>query len=80
MFALTISGILLSLLFEVFIMSQWLMLPIRVVWLAPFLQFIGGGEKAASAIFFAIISDVTTQSERYFPTRIYVPEVLAHTQ
>ncbi|KAG4033905.1 hypothetical protein MFRU_004g04010 [Monilinia fructicola] len=63
-FALTISGILLSLLFEVFIMSQWLMLPIRVVWLAPFLQFIGGGEKAASAIFFAIISDVTTQSER----------------
>lgn len=40
------------------------MLPIRVVWLAPFMQFIGGGEKTGSAIFYAIISDVTTQSER----------------
>ncbi|KAB8295335.1 hypothetical protein EYC80_007236 [Monilinia laxa] len=79
-FALTILGILLSLMLEVFIMSEWLMLPIRLVWLAPFLQFIGGGEKAASAIFFAIISDVTTQSERYFPTKGYVLEVHAHTQ
>lgn len=41
-----------------------MMLPIRVVWLAPFMQFIGGGEKTGSAIFYAIISDVTTQSER----------------
>ncbi|KAI9647841.1 hypothetical protein NHQ30_004229 [Ciborinia camelliae] len=63
-FALTILGVLLSLLFEVFIMSEWMMLPIRVVWLAPFMQFIGGGEKTATAIFFAMISDVTTQSER----------------
>ncbi|KAJ8067506.1 hypothetical protein OCU04_004849 [Sclerotinia nivalis] len=63
-FALAILGILLSLLFEVFIMTEWMMLPIRVVWFAPFLQFIGGGEKTAAAIFYAIISDVTTQSER----------------
>ncbi|ESZ96471.1 hypothetical protein SBOR_3093 [Sclerotinia borealis F-4128] len=63
-FAMSIFGILLSLLFEVFIMSEWMMLPIRVVWLAPFMQFIGGGEKTAAAIFYAIISDVTTQSER----------------
>ncbi|QSZ36753.1 hypothetical protein DSL72_006636 [Monilinia vaccinii-corymbosi] len=63
-FALTILGTLLSLLFEVLIMSEYMMLPIRVVWLAPFVQFIGGGEKAASAIFYAIISDVTTQNER----------------
>ncbi|TGO21052.1 hypothetical protein BPAE_0245g00020 [Botrytis paeoniae] len=63
-FALSILGLLLSLLFEVFIMSEWMMLPIRAVWFAPFLQFIGGGEKTASAIFYAIISDVTTQDER----------------
>ncbi|KAF7951967.1 uncharacterized protein EAE97_001464 [Botrytis byssoidea] len=63
-FALSILGLLLSLLFEIFIMSEWMMLPIRAVWFAPFLQFIGGGEKTASAIFYAIISDVTTQDER----------------
>ncbi|KAK6608017.1 MFS transporter [Botrytis cinerea] len=63
-FALSILGLLLSLLFEVFIMSEWILLPIRTVWFAPFLQFIGGGEKTASAIFYAIISDVTTQDQR----------------
>ncbi|KAF7908746.1 uncharacterized protein EAF01_004501 [Botrytis porri] len=63
-FTLSILGLLLSLLFEVFIMSEWMMLPIRAIWFAPFLQFIGGGEKTASAIFYAIISDVTTQDER----------------
>ncbi|TEY29948.1 hypothetical protein BOTCAL_0904g00020 [Botryotinia calthae] len=63
-FALSILGLLLTLLFEVFIMSEWMMLPIRTVWFAPFLQFIGGGEKTASAIFYAIISDVTTQDQR----------------
>ncbi|KAM3075037.1 hypothetical protein ACMFMG_007504 [Clarireedia jacksonii] len=45
-------------------MHAWRILPIRLVWLAPFVQFLGGGEKTASAIFYAIISDVTTQSQR----------------
>ncbi|PQE05738.1 Major facilitator superfamily domain general substrate transporter protein [Rutstroemia sp. NJR-2017a BVV2] len=63
-FALAILGLLLSLLSEIAIMHAWRVLPIRLVWLAPFVQFLGGGDKTASAIFYAIISDVTTQSQR----------------
>ncbi|KAG0646746.1 Efflux pump ustT [Hyphodiscus hymeniophilus] len=63
-FTLALSGLILSGLWSIVVLWFWKVLPIRLVWLCPMFLFIGGGQAVAGMMFFAIGSDVTTESDR----------------
>lgn len=63
-FALSLTGIILSGAWSFVVVWFWKVLPIRLIWLCPLFIFIGGGEAVAAMMFFAIGSDITTESNR----------------
>jgi MFS family permease len=60
-FILSLSGILLGELSNVAIMWWWRVFPLRLVWLTPAWQILGGSTPVASAMLFASVADVTPE-------------------
>jgi hypothetical protein len=50
--------------YDIFIMYFWKTLPIRLVWLSPIFLLIGGGHAVTGMMFYAIVSDITTDANR----------------
>jgi MFS family permease len=63
-FVLSLTGIILSACWSFTVMWFWKILPVRLAWLCPLFTFIGGGQAVAAMMFFAVASDVTTDSNR----------------
>jgi hypothetical protein len=43
----------------------WRIFPLRLIWLSPVFQIIGGGGTVIQSVIYAIISDVSTEANRY---------------
>jgi hypothetical protein len=63
-FGLAITGIVLSQLFATIVCWFWKIFPLRLVWLAPVFQTIGGGQTVLQNMVFAILSDASDDSTR----------------
>ncbi|KAL3424549.1 major facilitator superfamily transporter [Phlyctema vagabunda] len=63
-FLLILVGYILSGLWTLNVMWFWEKLPLRLVWLSPVFQLIGGGDAVARVVFYAIATDVTTEQTR----------------
>lgn len=60
-------GMVLYILYSFMIMFFSNTIPVRMLWASPIFVLIGGGHGVAVMMFYAIGSDVTTESNRYFP-------------
>jgi hypothetical protein len=58
-----------AILSEIWIVSVcwfWRTFPLRLIWLSPVFQIIGGGGAVIQSMVYAAISDVSTEANRYF--------------
>ena len=49
-FALSLIGLILGAMWDVVVMANWKVLPIRLAWLSPVFGFLGGGESVANMV------------------------------
>ena len=64
-FLLSLIGIILSSCWMLIISWFWQVFPLRLIWLAPIFQAVGGGTVVAVTMIFTMVSDVVTQEDRF---------------
>ncbi|GKT41448.1 efflux pump ustT [Colletotrichum spaethianum] len=63
-FSLAVLGLMLDQLWFLLVCAFPKTIPLEALWFGPFLQIIGGGNAALSAVVFSMLSDVTTSENR----------------
>jgi len=57
-------GTLLTLVWVFGVLRFWQVIPVRLIWIAPFLQAIGGGNTVIVAVTYSIVADVELEANR----------------
>lgn len=63
-FGLALTGIILSQSWVFVVCWFWRTFPLRLIWLNPAFQIIGGGSGVIQSTIYALISDVSTEANR----------------
>ena len=63
-FLLSITGLVLSGIYNLTILYFWRTFPIRLMWLSPIITIIGGGQFVTNMMFYALGSSVSTDENR----------------
>ncbi|KAK0116914.1 hypothetical protein ONS96_012760 [Cadophora gregata f. sp. sojae] len=61
---LSLVGLLLNACWDIMVMWFWKTLPLRAIWADVIFTFIGGGDSVSLMVFYATISDITTEENR----------------
>jgi MFS transporter, PCFT/HCP family, solute carrier family 46 (folate transporter), member 1 len=58
-------GTVLTLVWALGVLRFWLEVPVRLIWIAPVFQAIGGGNTVTVAVIYSIVADVESEAYRY---------------
>lgn len=61
---LAMIGVILCQIWTMTVCWFWHILPLRLIWISPLFQVIGGGGNVAYVMAYAIISDVSAEADR----------------
>lgn len=61
---LSLVGLLLNACWDIIVMWFWKTIPLRAIWADVVFTFIGGGDSVTLMVFYATISDITTEENR----------------